>query len=77
MYTAMKSIFEDKNRQEALFFSGPGKDLEVQSICLACEGLLMLLLLYRLGACVFPWFWTVGHGPVVHVLDIHDALATP
>ncbi|CAM9790972.1 unnamed protein product [Sphacelaria rigidula] len=28
MYTAMKSIFEDKNRQEALFFSGPGKDLE-------------------------------------------------
>lgn len=30
MYTAMKSIFEDKNRQEALFFNGPGSDLEVQ-----------------------------------------------
>lgn len=30
MYTAMKSIFEDKNRQEDLFFKGPGKDLEVR-----------------------------------------------
>ncbi|CAM9379690.1 unnamed protein product [Ascophyllum nodosum] len=28
MYTAMKSIFQDKNRQEALFFEGPGKDLD-------------------------------------------------
>ncbi|CAM9595565.1 unnamed protein product [Pylaiella littoralis] len=28
MYTAMKSIFEDKNRQEDLFFKGPGNDLE-------------------------------------------------
>lgn len=31
MYTAMKSIFEDKNRQEALFFEGPGKDLDVRA----------------------------------------------
>lgn len=30
MYTAMKSIFEDKNRQESLFFNGPGKDLDVR-----------------------------------------------
>lgn len=29
MYTAMKSIFEDKNKQEDLFFKGPGNDLEV------------------------------------------------
>ncbi|CAM9346614.1 unnamed protein product [Choristocarpus tenellus] len=33
MYTAMKSIFEDKNKQEALFTKGPGKDLEVRQIC--------------------------------------------
>lgn len=31
MYTAMKSIFEDKNRQEALFVEGPGKDLDVRT----------------------------------------------
>lgn len=31
MYTAMKSIFEDKNKQEDLFFKGPGKDLDVRS----------------------------------------------
>lgn len=31
MYTAMKSIFEDKNNQEDLFFKGPGKDLDVRS----------------------------------------------
>ena len=31
MYTAMKSIFQDKNRQEALFFEGPGKDLDVRT----------------------------------------------
>ena len=30
MYTAMKSIFEDKNNQEDLFFKGPGKDLDVR-----------------------------------------------
>lgn len=30
MYTVMKSIFADKNKQEALFFDGPGKDLEVK-----------------------------------------------
>lgn len=29
MYTAMKSIFADKNKQEDLFFKGPGKDLDV------------------------------------------------
>lgn len=29
MYSAMRSIFEDKNRQEDLFFKGPGQDLEV------------------------------------------------
>jgi len=28
MWTAMKKIFTDKNNQEALFFNGPGKDLE-------------------------------------------------
>eukprot|EP00286_Rhodomonas_abbreviata_P021379 CAMPEP_0181314002 /NCGR_PEP_ID=MMETSP1101-20121128/14567_1 /TAXON_ID=46948 /ORGANISM="Rhodomonas abbreviata, Strain Caron Lab Isolate" /LENGTH=292 /DNA_ID=CAMNT_0023421029 /DNA_START=34 /DNA_END=912 /DNA_ORIENTATION=- len=28
MWTAMKKIFTDKNNQEGLFFSGPGKDLE-------------------------------------------------
>lgn len=28
MYTAMKSIFADKNNQEDLFFKGPGKDLD-------------------------------------------------
>jgi len=28
MFTVMKSIFTDKNNQEALFFRGPGKDLE-------------------------------------------------
>eukprot|EP00752_Nemacystus_decipiens_P015514 g13843.t1 len=28
MYTAMKSIFEDKNNQEDLFFKGPGSDLD-------------------------------------------------
>lgn len=32
MYTAMKSIFEDKNRQEDLFFKGPGNDLEVMQL---------------------------------------------
>ena len=31
MYTAMKSIFEDKNNQEDLFFKGPGKDLDVRA----------------------------------------------
>lgn len=31
MYTAMKSIFEDKNKQEDLFFKGPGKDFEVRA----------------------------------------------
>lgn len=34
MYTAMKSIFEDKNKQEDLFFKGPGKDLDVGFHCL-------------------------------------------
>lgn len=34
MYTAMRSIFEDKNNQEKLFFEGPGKDLEVR--CSPC-----------------------------------------
>lgn len=33
MYTAMKSIFEDKNKQEDLFFKGPGKDLDVRDLC--------------------------------------------
>lgn len=33
MYTAMKSIFEDKNNQEDLFFKGPGKDLDVGFFC--------------------------------------------
>lgn len=28
MFTVMKKIFADKNKQEELFFSGPGKDLE-------------------------------------------------
>ncbi|CBJ26607.1 Flavine reductase [Ectocarpus siliculosus] len=28
MYTAMKSIFADKNEQEKLFFDGPGQDLD-------------------------------------------------
>lgn len=28
MWTAMKKIFTDKNNQEALFFNGPGKELE-------------------------------------------------
>ena len=28
MYTVMKDIFADKNRQEAIFLSGEGKDLE-------------------------------------------------
>ena len=27
MFTVMKSVFTDKNNQEALFFRGPGKDL--------------------------------------------------
>lgn len=30
MYTAMKSIFADKNEQEKLFFDGPGQDLDVR-----------------------------------------------
>jgi hypothetical protein len=28
MYTVMKDIFADKNRQEAIFLSGEGQDLE-------------------------------------------------
>ena len=28
MFTVMKAIFEDKNRQEQLFTQGPGADLE-------------------------------------------------
>mmetsp|Transcript_27458 Transcript_27458/g.68984 ORF Transcript_27458/g.68984 Transcript_27458/m.68984 type:complete len:88 (+) Transcript_27458:685-948(+) len=35
MFTVMKNIFTDKNNQEQLFFSGPGKDLVRSAICLS------------------------------------------
>lgn len=36
MFTVMRSIFTDKNNQEALFFNGPGKDLVSSLDCASC-----------------------------------------
>ena len=54
MYTAMKSIFEDKNKQEDLFFKGPGKDLDVRCVrCFALPHYLHVLKLNDPGCTAF------------------------
>lgn len=75
MYTAMKSIFEDKNSQEDLFFKGPGKDLDVRhspSIrsCFVCVLVVVLGLVLVLVFCSLrkqqrqrPWWFETLHLP--------------
>ncbi len=62
MYTAMKSIFEDKNNQEDLFFKGPGKDLEVRLVCWFSLGGAKTTMVYRAGPRNGGIFFSCGLG---------------
>lgn len=69
MYTAMKSIFEDKNNQEDLFFKGPGKDLDVRRFAGS-----LAAVFFRLKCQIYRWRKCLGVSPVAYVSSADVAL---